>query len=387
MLNPASGPTANAPSRSHAEATIEREKRRMYSIGLVIAIMAAIPPTVYVVVKHEDHFIWHILLNGAVTLTNTVLLVLAHKPGRMKWVERGMTALTLGYVFAWDIINLTLHRFPLQDHSGEDPIILIGILMLVFAAPPRLAKALVLTTYGVHIALKWANLSLFPWSTAHIKLLITDLIVAVCAIIVVVFATYSQLVWKTSNESDRLRRLTQTDTLDGLPNRRALLAQFNTEQLMTVMICDIDRFAELRRTGGQYCGDVALHAVADCLLKHFHDCGTVGRWGGEEFIVIVPSANPARALQLIEQAHADVATAPLAPQITFSTGMTVQRPSESLTELLLRCDGLLYLAKQQGGNEVMTDWHATSLPSVAPVIAPQPGDPCHDAPEPSHPLF
>lgn len=376
--------TTTAPSRSHAQATIEREKRRMYSIGLFIALLATIPPTTFVLTQHQEHIMWHVLLNGSVAAINIVLIAVVQRPGMLKWVEPSMTIITLGYVLAWDIINLALHRFPLQEYSGEDPVILIGILLLVFTAPPHLVKRLVLCIFMTHMALKWANAATFPWSTQHVKILTTDLIIGVISVIVVVFATYSELVWKTSRESDRLHYLTHKNVLADLPNRRTILSQLSTEKMMTVMMCDIDGFDQLRRNTGQYCGDVTLLAVAGCLTERFEGSGMVGRWGGEEFIIVANQANPTQALELIEHALADIADLSQESPVTASAGATVQRPGESLTEMFLRCDALLYLAKQQGGNQVLTDWTATTPPQRMSQRFTLPE---HNTPEPSHPLF
>lgn len=124
-------------------------------------------------------------------------------------------------------------------------------------------------------------------------------------------------------------------------------------QELTVMMLDIDFFKKVNDTFGHIYGDFVIKAIADILKSNVANCGYVGRFGGEEFIVILPKTGIEEACRIGEKIRSDVYhykdQEPL--HVTISIGI-VQLEEESPMQLLKKADDLLYLAKQNGRNRV-----------------------------------
>ena len=161
--------------------------------------------------------------------------------------------------------------------------------------------------------------------------------------------------------------LAQTDSLSGVLNRGAFLeaAHYHLEQLdvdqpMVVALIDIDHFKSINDTYGHAAGDEVIRRMAEFLKAAVRRGDLVGRLGGDEFALLVAAAAP-QAHDLLERLRQRVASHcwTLAdgsePQLTLSIGM-VEKGSEGrcrLADLVQAADAALYVAKDQGRNQVM----------------------------------
>lgn len=180
---------------------------------------------------------------------------------------------------------------------------------------------------------------------------------------------------QSSRELEALRttlaeaqRSADTDPLTELANRRAfkrmlgtaLDAAVSSGRPLTLAFCDIDRFKDLNDSHGHDVGDRVLRYVATMMTKAFDRLGTVGRFGGEEFVVMMPGVGAAAARILVDDCRADLAARRLVAlsesqrigSITFSAGIAEAAPGETMAELLRRADEALYRAKHAGRNRV-----------------------------------
>lgn len=163
-------------------------------------------------------------------------------------------------------------------------------------------------------------------------------------------------------QRDQMRLLAQTDALTGLPNRRAALerlaqARAGAQQegrLLTVCFLDIDHFKDINDRYGHDVGDRVLERVAATLRAVFRGQDYVARMGGEEFLVMLPDAEPAHALRRIDALREpldgiarDLGLPEL--RVTLSTGITGLLPQDRDTRgLLQRADAAMYAAKRAG---------------------------------------
>jgi diguanylate cyclase (GGDEF)-like protein len=165
--------------------------------------------------------------------------------------------------------------------------------------------------------------------------------------------------------SGELARIANTDNLTGLANRRyldeelsRLIARSERHGLpLSVLILDADRFKDVNDRHGHQAGDEALVALAARLSERLRAEDIVGRWGGEEFMVLAPDVDHGGAGTLAEALRARVAGRPIETSsgplpVTVSVGWAFRRPGESAADLLERADVGLYAAKRGGRNGV-----------------------------------
>jgi diguanylate cyclase (GGDEF)-like protein len=159
-----------------------------------------------------------------------------------------------------------------------------------------------------------------------------------------------------------VERVSITDSLTGLFNRRRLDQAFEHEISrafrytvpIAVIIGDVDFFKAVNDTHGHQVGDQVLQKVADILRNGVRTVDTVGRWGGEEFLIICPDTDFEGAHALAEKLRAtiDDADFPAGLHITSSFGVAEYRTGEDARELVSRADAALYRAKVGGRNRV-----------------------------------
>jgi len=173
----------------------------------------------------------------------------------------------------------------------------------------------------------------------------------------------------------------KTDILTGLPNRRALEEFFRKAQLaameqddpLSALLIDIDHFKRFNDEFGHGVGDQVLRLMAKVLREAVRDIDLPARYGGEELIVILPSAGLATATAVAERIRRSVAechisrrsTGEALPGITISIGVAQFQGGESMADLIERCDRALYLAKNTGRNRVVTESELVAEPKQA----------------------
>ena len=152
----------------------------------------------------------------------------------------------------------------------------------------------------------------------------------------------------------------QTDSLTESLNRRGIAPIIQhaarTGQYALALV-DLDRFKRINDALGHGAGDVVLANVARSIARAVGDHGKVARWGGEEFLVVLPKVSLERALALIEHVRAEVedeyAMDGVAERITISAGVAHGRQYAPRDELLRLADAKLYEAKASGRNLVL----------------------------------
>jgi diguanylate cyclase (GGDEF)-like protein len=163
-------------------------------------------------------------------------------------------------------------------------------------------------------------------------------------------------------QNQELERLAVTDQLTGLNNRLRLDQTLREERQRQarhgtgfgVLMVDVDHFKAVNDSYGHPVGDQVLVGIARILLQHSRELDVVGRWGGEEFLVICRETNIEGAMALAEKLRQSVQAHvfEVVGRKTLSVGVAVYRPAENLTETLARADAALYRAKQGGRNRV-----------------------------------
>ena len=181
----------------------------------------------------------------------------------------------------------------------------------------------------------------------------------------------SELSKKVGELEDELRRLSnevQTDQLTQIANRRGLIAAFATEQAkqerslphhpapIALALLDIDNFKRLNDSLGHAAGDTALVALAGTVTQMLRPGDLVARYGGEEFVLMLPDTPIDEAQQVLQRLQRGLSKSLFVYDgkdvfVTFSAGVTLYRPGETLEASLDRADMALYEAKHTGKNK------------------------------------
>jgi diguanylate cyclase (GGDEF)-like protein len=166
-----------------------------------------------------------------------------------------------------------------------------------------------------------------------------------------------------------LEHAARVDPLTNLYNRRHMMALFEEESAqsayygttLSVLLLDIDRFKAINDTFGHRTGDHVLRQISSLLAQIDIGCNLIGRYGGEEFLIILPNTSQAEAMGFAEHIRATVEAAPISFEddplipVTISIGVAASsRLNESPDELIAIADRALYAAKAAGRNQVST---------------------------------
>jgi len=161
-----------------------------------------------------------------------------------------------------------------------------------------------------------------------------------------------------------------TDLLTGLPNRRA--TEDRVERMIaggepgSVAMADLDQFKKLNDTYGHEAGDRALRLFADAISESLREEDWVGRWGGEEFVVVLPGLVGDRAVEALNRVRghlAEVCMRAEAPTVKVSIGVVGAESAESSGELLRLAAEALLAAETQGRDRVVLGQMMASLES------------------------
>ncbi len=253
----------------------------------------------------------------------------------------------LGFASGFQYYILALTAFPLFTNSGY---FVFGVvrLLLIIVAYIGLERWLNITAPVVDLdqnyleALRYFNLSCFVLLSGGIAF---------------------SFVKATHLNQDNLVAMATYDKLTGLNNRYSLEAftEANVAQSklngkpLSMLIADIDFFKEINDNYGHLCGDYVLSKVADVMRGALRSQNVIGRWGGEEFMVILPDTNAETLELLAERLRVTMMETVFSYNdkkisITVTVGAAMMVESDTVESLTLRTDQALYQGKDNGRN-------------------------------------
>jgi len=179
--------------------------------------------------------------------------------------------------------------------------------------------------------------------------------------------------------NELLTELAHTDPLTHLLNRRTMMEHLEKQaahfrasgQPFSILLCDVDNFKAFNDRYGHDCGDYVLQAVSELMKSKLRPCDSLARWGGEEFLALLPGANLGGAWEVADLLrecvyHHIFLYQGLQLCITITFGVAAfNTPGESLTRCISRADNALYDGKQRGKNcVVLATRHTESMALV-----------------------
>ena len=227
------------------------------------------------------------------------------------------------------------------------------IFLMVYGAPPSQAQRAVLQVVSVVLSVSFA----FLIGLSFLLMLCSELLTLV------------------KDESER-------DLLCGVFNRRGIQQKLDAElkrtgplgQNLSIALVDIDHFKTINDDAGHAAGDTALRDVASTISARLRPYDLIGRFGGDEFLVIFPDTTSEEAHDIcsrIEQSIRELSVPGAGLPLTISIGLTQATPNEAAAPLLARADKALYNAKDAGRNCCRILLHETdSAESLKRLILP-----------------
>jgi diguanylate cyclase (GGDEF)-like protein len=165
---------------------------------------------------------------------------------------------------------------------------------------------------------------------------------------------------------ERNEQLARQDTLTELPNRRHATEMMEYEERRSrrekvppaICMLDIDHFKQINDNFGHAAGDKVLRLLAKQALTALRSPDILARWGGEEFVLIMPETTVSEAIQVVERLRVLLAGTWVWKdhpelRVTFSAGVAALQNSETIQDTVARADEAMYLAKQQGRNRTI----------------------------------
>jgi diguanylate cyclase (GGDEF)-like protein len=163
----------------------------------------------------------------------------------------------------------------------------------------------------------------------------------------------------------RIEELAELDELTGAFNRRCIMRMLDEEtarasrsgSACSIALIDLDHFKNVNDTFGHPTGDEVLRTFAITMFANIRSADHFGRYGGEEFLLVLPDMQPdgaARAVDRLRAIVADLDWSAFSPgmQVTLSAGVATLKPDETTDSFLARADRALYAAKAQGRNRI-----------------------------------
>ena len=289
----------------------------------------------------------------------------------------------------WHVVGLRQSRTGSATTNWRGMGISVVLVTLVYLVCQPLAEPIRLKVFVASLAAVWLALLREAWQMRHRSwggrgLIAVSAVVAganitllclgsaprtmlytpglVIDMVVVLLITSSYLLCVQEDVRRRLTDLAVTDALTGVLNRHGLMPQLEQKlsaaqrsgRPVSVVLCDLDHFKQVNDTHGHAVGDEVLQRFANKAKMHTRSSDHFGRWGGEEFLFVLPDTALADAQAIADRLRkgcneADRRSGPGAklPMVTMSAGVASSSYSEGTTvaQLLAKADRRLYLAK------------------------------------------
>ncbi|MEP4890956.1 MAG: sensor domain-containing diguanylate cyclase [Aliiglaciecola sp.] len=186
-------------------------------------------------------------------------------------------------------------------------------------------------------------------------------IISIVTLLVIIFALFMIIYHLLYYFKQDMQKNFQTDPLTRLPNRNKVELRYaemlDKGQQVGLILIDIDHFKAVNDTHGHNAGDNVLRQISNMLSNHLRHGDVVGRWGGEEFVLLLPDTSPDQAFDVAQKLRETMSsmtasTGSASLQVTASFGVSHTDTPRPLTEVVGYADDALYQAKRDGRNIV-----------------------------------
>ena len=169
-----------------------------------------------------------------------------------------------------------------------------------------------------------------------------------------------------------MERLLKYDSLTGALTRRAAL-EYGEDELarihrtgsvpdFSLLMFDIDQFKMINDQYGHQVGDTVLADVVRTIEQTLRRPSAIGRYGGEEFLILLPETRRDQAVQIAQRIQNHLSQTLAEPKVTISVGLASARIDDTLYAMIGRADHALYMAKNSGRNQIVVEDTAAASP-------------------------
>ncbi|MBR0934813.1 GGDEF domain-containing protein [Bradyrhizobium jicamae] len=339
------------------------------------------------------------MIGSCFVLDAVVLLIYAHAGTTSVAVATGYALTGLTLVAAYVLLSEIGFHERFRDHylvAPQSAINMVNLLMFTYIAPEAgvlfLCNLFVVFGFGAlrtsarQTAVIWTVMvlglaALFLWTDKPIgmptgtmpdrlaTMLVFALTIGRCMFLGIFSSSMQQSLYqsgvKLKEAYRRIEELAELDELTGAFNRRCIMRMLEEEiarcersgSTSAIALIDLDHFKRINDTYGHPIGDEALRTFAISMFANIRSIDRFGRYGGEEFLLVLPDLSQedaGRALERLRRIIADLDWSAFSPgmQVTISAGVTTLRPNETSDTLLARADRALYTAKARGRNRI-----------------------------------
>lgn len=347
------------------------DDRYLYRATLVMLSMAIVAATVAAVIPWMEpvRHLLDLIVPPAVGLICMGLLVaLVRQPGRVLIIAR-ITLFTGGLALAapswlYTVQATVTPGLRLIDILPPVASFLLVLMVLVMIyLPAREASRAAVLAWAVIALPVLVYLLAHPrelWAPRGLDLMMTyGPVVLMVVVLAPMRRGLTGKINRLISEQVRMQTSMHRDPLTRIHNRRrgerVLQEMLAAGGAAGVVMFDMDHFKAINDTHGHPVGDQVLQRVARCCRALLRKDACLARWGGEEFMVVVPDMDAAALSQVAERLRAGIAGLSMAPLpgVTASFGFTLLKDEDTLATLLQRVDRALYQAKQRGGDQVV----------------------------------
>tara|TARA_R110002072_G_scaffold1369_6_gene11263 strand:- start:18534 stop:19415 length:882 start_codon:yes stop_codon:yes gene_type:complete len=276
-------------------------------------------------------------LIGALVSTTAIYQVYRHR--RVSFFGLLLSVAAVGGVLSIVALN------GVEDIHFIYPVLIVSYFLLA----ARLALMLSLAAIAVVTILLNDSLSIF-------YLMKIDVSILACSVFTYSFASLR------NHQSEKLLRLSTRDGLTGVLNRRSLDERLQSFEQRAkrqhlggvLVILDLDRFKQINDEQGHAVGDAVLIRIANTIQQRIRVTDDLYRYGGDEFVVLVPDTSLQHALGLAEdlRARVDATESMEGSGVSISLGVAAYEEGQSAEQWLLAADNALLTAKRSGRNQV-----------------------------------
>jgi diguanylate cyclase (GGDEF)-like protein len=360
------------------------QRLRLRQTSLAMALMALCTPVLHYCVHVAQGerglalWLWTLLSVGGMAL----LYACIRSGWSCRLQDPSMTALQIAFAIASAAFGYALAG-PMR--GAVFPVLTLVLMFGMFQLRPAAAYALsgfALLMFGAVMGVMAAR------DPGHFppEVEIGHFLMLACMLpaVAVLTARMSRIRQRLSQQRQELARalaqlqvIATRDELTGLPNRRQMQALMDQELLRSqrhrhafcIAVLDLDHFKQVNDTHGHAAGDEVLRRFAAAGQAALRATDVLARWGGEEFIVLLPDTGMPLARAGMERLREQIAALPLdlgnghRVALTVSIGLTGYRRGETLAQTLARADQLLYQAKAEGRNRTCIDDGPVAAPA------------------------